>query len=91
MPDSISPCPHVRGQTGENQQGRHLEGWLLCAAGPYKDTVNLPDTKFNMRANSVKREPELQRQWAAQRTYETLRDANKGVHVDCSDLLCPAN
>jgi len=45
---------------------------------PYKDTVNLPDTKFNMRANSVKREPELQRQWAAQRTYETLRDANKG-------------
>ena len=32
-----------------------------------------------MRANSVQREPELQRQWAAQRTYETLRDDNPGV------------
>ena len=29
-------------------------------AGVYKGTVNLPDTKFNMRANSVQREPELQ-------------------------------
>jgi hypothetical protein len=50
-------------------------------AGPYKDTVNLPVTKFNMRANSVQREPELQRQWAQQRTYEQLRDGNAGVSV----------
>lgn len=46
--------------------------------------MNLPVTKFNMRANSVQREPELQRQWAEQRTYEQLRDANPGVSV----LLC---
>lgn len=46
--------------------------------------MNLPVTRFNMRANSVQREPELQRQWAEQRTYEQLRDANPGVRV----LLC---
>jgi hypothetical protein len=55
-------------------------GHLPCA-GPYKDTVNLPVTKFNMRANSVQREPELQRQWAEQRTYEQLRDGNSGVSL----------
>ena len=33
-------------------------------AGPYKNTVNLPQTKFNMRANSKQREPELHRFWA---------------------------
>lgn len=43
--------------------------------------MNLPETKFNMRANSVQREPELQRQWASQRTYETLRDTNPGVRA----------
>lgn len=32
-----------------------------------------------MRANSVQREPELQRQWAEQQTYEQLRDGNAGV------------
>ncbi len=51
------------------------------AAGPYKDTVNLPVTRFNMRANSVQREPELQARWAEQRTYEQLRDGNPGVGV----------
>jgi hypothetical protein len=55
------------------------ERLIHWCAGPYKDTVNLPVTKFNMRANSVQREPELQRQWAAQRTYEQLRDGNSGV------------
>ena len=43
--------------------------------------MNLPVTKFNMRANSVQREPELQRQWAQQRTYEQLRDGNPGVSL----------
>ena len=59
--------------------GELLEPHTSPCAGPYKDTVNLPVTKFNMRANSVQREPELQRQWAEQRTYEQLRDGNPGV------------
>jgi len=46
--------------------------------GSYKDTVNLPQTKFDMRANAVKREPELQQFWADQHIYEQLSQNNPG-------------
>ncbi|MBW4418051.1 MAG: isoleucine--tRNA ligase [Myxacorys californica WJT36-NPBG1] len=46
--------------------------------GSYKDTVNLPKTKFDMRANAVKREPELQQFWAEQEIYEKLSQNNPG-------------
>ncbi|MBD2579992.1 isoleucine--tRNA ligase [Oscillatoria sp. FACHB-1406] len=44
----------------------------------YKDTVNLPQTKFDMRANAVKREPELQAFWGEQRIYDRLSQENPG-------------
>jgi isoleucyl-tRNA synthetase len=43
---------------------------------PYKDTVNLPQTEFNMRANAVQREPELQQFWADNHIYEQLSRNN---------------
>jgi len=46
--------------------------------GSYKDTVNLPQTKFDMRANAVKREPEIQQFWAAQQIYDRLSQTNPG-------------
>lgn len=46
--------------------------------GSYKDTVNLPKTAFDMRANAVTREPELQKFWAEQQIYETLSQNNPG-------------
>ncbi|MGK7893336.1 MAG: isoleucine--tRNA ligase, partial [Xenococcus sp. (in: cyanobacteria)] len=39
-------------------------------------TVNLPQTDFNMRANAVKREPELQNYWAENQIYEQLSQNN---------------
>ena len=42
----------------------------------YKDTVNLPKTDFSMRANAVKREPELQKFWADNQIYEKLSQEN---------------
>ncbi|MGK7880654.1 MAG: isoleucine--tRNA ligase, partial [Crocosphaera sp.] len=42
----------------------------------YKDTVNLPKTDFSMRANAVKREPELQKFWADNQIYENLSQEN---------------
>ncbi|MDJ0662052.1 MAG: isoleucine--tRNA ligase [Crocosphaera sp.] len=42
----------------------------------YKDTVNLPKTNFSMRANAVKREPELQKFWADNQIYEKLSQEN---------------
>ncbi|MEO0758108.1 MAG: isoleucine--tRNA ligase [Cyanobacteria bacterium J06648_16] len=44
----------------------------------YKDTVLLPQTDFSMRANAVKREPELQAFWEENKIYETLSQENPG-------------
>ncbi|MBW4691919.1 MAG: isoleucine--tRNA ligase [Lyngbya sp. HA4199-MV5] len=46
--------------------------------GSYKDTVNLPKTSFDMRANAVKREPELQAFWEAEQLYQQLSQENPG-------------
>jgi len=46
--------------------------------GSYKDTVNLPKTSFDMRANAPKREPEIQQFWADRQIYETLSQTNPG-------------
>jgi isoleucyl-tRNA synthetase len=42
----------------------------------YKESVNLPQTEFNMRANAVVREPELQKFWAENQIYEQLSQNN---------------
>ena len=42
----------------------------------YKDTVNLPQTSFNMRANAVQKEPELQKYWQEKQVYEKLGQNN---------------
>jgi isoleucyl-tRNA synthetase len=50
----------------------------VAAPGSYKNTVNLPQTKFDMRANAVKREPELQKFWADEQIFERLSRSNPG-------------
>jgi isoleucyl-tRNA synthetase len=44
----------------------------------YKDTVNLPQTDFSMRANAIIREPEIQKFWQEQGIFEALSHNNKG-------------
>ena len=46
--------------------------------GSYKDTVNLPKTQFDMRANAIKREPEIQKFWAEEKIFEQLSQENPG-------------
>jgi isoleucyl-tRNA synthetase len=46
--------------------------------GKYKDTVNLPKTNFDMRANAIKREPEIQKFWAENNIYSQLSENNPG-------------
>ena len=48
----------------------------MTEAKSYKETVNLPQTGFNMRANAVQREPELQQFWAENKIYEQLSQNN---------------
>jgi isoleucyl-tRNA synthetase len=51
---------------------------VLTEPGSYKTTVNLPQTQFDMRANSAKREPELRQLWQEQQIYERLGQSNPG-------------
>ncbi|MBF0390588.1 MAG: isoleucine--tRNA ligase [Desulfamplus sp.] len=44
----------------------------------YKDTLNLPITKFAMKANLAAREPEQLKAWEASELYQKLRKASKG-------------
>lgn len=46
--------------------------------GNYKDTVNLPQTKFDMRANAIKREPEIQKFWEENKIFDRLSQENPG-------------
>ncbi|QZZ23137.1 isoleucine--tRNA ligase [Leptothermofonsia sichuanensis E412] len=51
----------------------------MTDSGLYKDTVNLPKTSFDMRANATKREPELQAFWAEHQIYQHLSQNNPGA------------
>lgn len=44
----------------------------------YKDTLNLPNTKFSMKANLAQREPEMLKRWQEQGVYETVRRNAEG-------------
>ena len=44
----------------------------------YKKTLNLPVTKFPMKANLARREPEQLKSWEECRLYDKIRDASKG-------------
>ncbi len=48
-------------------------------AKPYKDTLNLPVTRFAMKANLTTREPERQERWKEQKLYQKIREARAGT------------
>jgi isoleucyl-tRNA synthetase len=50
----------------------------VTESGSYKDTVNLPKTNFEMRANAIKREPEIQKFWEENKIYDRLSKNNPG-------------
>ena len=43
-----------------------------------KDTLNLPETDFPMKASLTKREPEMLDWWAKEKIYEEIRKLYKG-------------
>jgi isoleucyl-tRNA synthetase len=51
----------------------------------YKDTLNLLQTPFSMRANARVREPQIQAFWAEQRIYERLSQQNPGESFTLHD------
>jgi isoleucyl-tRNA synthetase len=47
--------------------------------GKYKHTVDLPKTTFGLRANSVVREPELQKLWEENQVLKRVSERNSGA------------
>ena len=45
----------------------------------YKSTLNLPSTKFAMKANLAQREPQILKRWQKENMYQQIRDARKGA------------
>ena len=43
----------------------------------YKDTLNLPQTDFPMKANLAQREPEMLKAWDDMRIYQKIQEKNK--------------
>lgn len=56
----------------------HLYPAAVTDPKSYKETVLLPQTRFDMRANATQREPEIQAFWAKNQIYETLSTSNPG-------------
>ena len=44
----------------------------------YKQTLNLPKTAFPMKANLVKKEPEMLEKWKRMNLYQLIRESSKG-------------
>ena len=45
----------------------------------YKDTLNLPKTSFDMKANLLAKEPAIQERWRKEDLYAQIRDARRGA------------
>jgi isoleucyl-tRNA synthetase len=49
------------------------------SAKPYKETLNLPATRFEMKANLTQREPQILARWREQDLYGQVRRARAGA------------
>ncbi len=47
-------------------------------AKSYRDTLNLPNTSFSMKANLAQLEPQIRKEWAQKNIYGQIRQARKG-------------
>jgi len=45
----------------------------------YKDTLNLPKTSFDMRANLLEKEPAIQEKWRREKLYEQIARRRRGA------------
>src|SRR5271157_4152968 len=71
----------IRGKETMNRASSNASGFgqelgaTSKRSKPYKDTLNLPATRFEMKANLTVREPEIQARWREQDIYGQVRRA----------------
>jgi hypothetical protein len=51
----------------------------------YKETLNLPQTDFPMKANLASREPDFLRMWEETRLYEQIQRRARELSCSCCD------
>lgn len=56
--------------------------------GKYKHTIDLPRTAFGLRANSVVREPEIQKLWDENQVFKRVASRNTGVTSSVAFFYC---
>lgn len=78
----LATCSSTTASSNNNQEkkptGSKRNGKPKESSSVYSSTVNLPQTTFEQRANSTKREPQLQTFWQDNRVYERLSRDNPG-------------
>lgn len=47
----------------------------------YRDTLNLPKTKFKMKANLTQKEPQYLKRWDKEKLYQKLQEAAEGKEL----------
>lgn len=67
------------------KRGLRLEARKKREQSPYQATVTLPQTEFSLRANSVTREPEIQKFWEDNKVYQSLSESNSGEKFTLHD------
>lgn len=78
MSDSLAQGGSKRRSRGPVMAAKKKEGAGESQGGQYKDSVNLPQTGFGMRANSAVREPEIQKFWEENQIVHTILETNPG-------------
>ena len=68
----------VSSQTGNSFTKLSAKKKDIPEVGKYSKTVLLPVTSFDQRANSLKKEPEIQKWWNDNSIYENLSQSNQG-------------
>src|SRR5262249_14399550 len=71
-PTEVGPTSHSA------QEALLVRLEMSTTAKPYKDTLNLPVTRFEMKANLTAREPKVQQRWTESGLYGQIRKARAG-------------
>ncbi|XP_050921120.1 isoleucine--tRNA ligase, chloroplastic/mitochondrial isoform X1 [Lathyrus oleraceus] len=71
-------CSSKRRSRGPVMAGKKAAEGTKQDDGKYKHTVDLPKTAFGMRANSLVREPEIQKIWEDNQVFKRVADKNNG-------------
>ncbi len=87
LPNAASPTqqPHLRALASLRRHAKKQSDDPSDPSNLYRDTVMLPQTGFDQRANAPVREPEIQKFWETERVYQSLYERKSGPKFTLHD------